>query len=442
MQRLARPARLALAAGVLAVVITLASAVALGGGSAQRGTTTRVETTTAGLAGSVELTGRLRTLQAQLRTHPRDHRGWSTLGLAYVEQARVSADPTYYPKAEQALARAARLAPVDDLLLTGRAILAAARHDFAASLALADRALRVNASSPQAHVVRSDALTELGRYAEAQAAAARADQLRPSSATFARLSYQAELRGDVPEASRLMRRAQQAAPTAETYAFAAFHLGELARTDGNLAAAARHFAAALEADPTSAAARIGRARLAVARGDTAGAERDYLAVVRRLPLPEYVVELGELYQATGRRDRASRQYAVAAAAAQLSRLSGVGTDLETALFQADHGSAREALRAARAEWKRRQSIHTADALAWALHASGLAAEALPYARRATSLGTRDARILFHSGAVESAAGDPAAARRLLGTALAVDAGSHPLLSKQGRALLAELGVKG
>ena len=86
--------------------------------------------------------------------------------------------------------------------------------------------------------MRSDALTELGRYRDALAAAERTNNLRPGTSTFARLSYAAELRGHLRQASRLMADAARAAGTASSYAFAAFHLGELARAEGKPKAAA------------------------------------------------------------------------------------------------------------------------------------------------------------------------------------------------------------
>jgi len=51
--------------------------------------------------------------------------------IGYVERARLSADPTYYPKAQAALDRARALRTDDDLTLAGLGALAAARHDFA-----------------------------------------------------------------------------------------------------------------------------------------------------------------------------------------------------------------------------------------------------------------------------------------------------------------------
>jgi tetratricopeptide (TPR) repeat protein len=380
-------------------------------------------------------------LQLRLRAHPRDGEGWASLGIAYVEQARITADPTYYPKAQRALARATRLAPRDPVTLTGSATLAAARHEFRGALRLADQALAADPYAAQALAVRADALTELGRYSEAYTAAVRVNDLKPGTSTFSRLSYQSELRGHLRRAERLMTEARQAAGNASSYAFAAFHQGELARAEHHRGAAAHLYAAALRADPTYAPALAGRARLAVARGDLVAAERDYRAVVARLPLTEYVVELGELYAATGRPALAAQQWSVARVTAALARANGVVTDLETALFEADHGSATAALTAARAEWRRRHSIHAADALAWALHANGRDREALRYGRLATRLGTRDARLLFHRGSIEAALGHDRAARKHLTAALRLDDGVSPWRDQHATRLLHRIGAR-
>jgi tetratricopeptide (TPR) repeat protein len=438
--RLLRPALLTAAALALAVGLTLVAAIALGGRSGPLDAVGPSAAPAVGVAGRPGVAGDVASLQARLKAVPGDHRAWSSLALAYVEQARVTADPSYYARADRAVAEAARRAPGDAALLTATASLAAARHDFTAALAAADEAVAANPSGAVAHEIRSDALTELGRYGAARRAATRADDLDPGPSTFARLSYAAELRGDLREATRLMRLARDTATgSAPAYAFASFHLGEIARSTGDPAAAARHYDDALAADPTYSPALAGRARLAVADGDVEAALRHYNAVVTRLPLPEYVVELAELYESLGRDEEARQQYAVAEASAALARENGVGVDLEVALFEADHGSPVAAVAAARAEWEVRQSVHTADALGWALHAAGRDREALTYVRQATRLGTRDARMLFHHGAVAAALGLDGEARSHLEAALAVDNGVAPLREGMARDLLDRLG---
>ena len=48
-------------------------------------------------------------LQAELRLYPRNAKALDTLGLAYQQRARETADPTYYGKAEGILVVALRL---------------------------------------------------------------------------------------------------------------------------------------------------------------------------------------------------------------------------------------------------------------------------------------------------------------------------------------------
>ena len=81
--------------------------------------------------------------------------------------------------------------------------------------------------------------------------------------------------------------------------------------------------------------------------------------------------------------------------------NGVKTDLETALFDADHGiRLRAALALARTARADRPSIDGDDVLAWALARNGRCGEALAVSTRALRLGTRDALHLFHRGMIE------------------------------------------
>jgi Flp pilus assembly protein TadD len=74
-----------------------------------------------------------------------------------------------------------------------------------------------------------------------------------------------------------------------------------------------------------------------------------------------------------------------------------------------------------------------------LHATGHDREALRYARSATRLGTKDARLLFHRGMIETALGRVDAARRSLRAALAADPHFSPLQAPIARRTLATLG---
>jgi tetratricopeptide (TPR) repeat protein len=398
---------------------------------------------------SVDLAQGITALQKHLRAQPKDATGWATLGVAYVEQARTSGDPTRYPQAQKVFERSLKLRPAaeNDAALAGRAALAAARHDFTTALREADRALRVNPYSERALSSRVDALVELGRYDEAQRAVELADRRRPGIPVFTRYAYVRELRGDTEGARRVLLQAlnsASASSTADT-AYVATALGQLAWSQGQYARAQGHYATALRADPKYLPALEGRGRTYAAQGNTKRALSDLEEVVRRYPLPGQLAALGELREAGGQREQAEEQYRLVGTWTVLARANGVATDLETALIEADHGDAAAALKAARAEWSRRESVHTADALAWALHANGKDREALTYAKKATgkSPGYRNALFLFHRGMIERALDDTKAARRDLTAALDLNPGFSPTGAREARSALSALsGTRG
>ncbi|MFI6939745.1 tetratricopeptide repeat protein [Streptomyces sp. NPDC050418] len=389
--------------------------------------------------GGADLDRAVGALQAQLRAQPKDFTGWAALGTAYVEQARVKGDPSRYPLAQRALARSLDLRPRHDAALAGRAALAAARHDFTGALSLARSALAENPYNERALALRVDALVELGRYGRAWSAVREADGRRPGVPVFTRYAYVLELRGEVAQARSVLTRALASASSPADRAYVATELGHLARRHGDYKTALRHYELALRESPSALPALEGRGRARAATGRTDAALRDLREVVRRAPLPGSLVALGELYEASGRSGAAREQYALVDAWVALARANGVNTDLETALASADHGDPKAALRAARAEYARRATVHTADALAWALHANGRSDEALPYTREATATGYRDAAFLHHRGTIEAATGRDTAARRSLSAALELDPGFSPTGARAAKALLGRLG---
>lgn len=432
----------------LALVFALAVALLAGGGAGVLGrsgpATARPfdrAVAAAGAAASVDaMTKSMTATQARLRRLPSDWTSWAALGAIYVQQGRITANPTYYPKAQGALGRSLALhATGNYLAMAGMGALAAARHDFAGALTWTQKASRINSYNASVYGVMGDALVELGRYPEAFQAIQRMVNLKPGVSSFARASYTWELRGDIGAARSVMGRALQDASTPSDAAFARYYLGELAWNSGDLVTAGAQYAAGLAADPSYLPLLQGRAKVAAARGQTEAAIRDYSTVVSRLPQPQYVIELGELYQSLGRNEDAARSYALVRAEQRLFAANGVNVDLELALFDADHGDTAAGLRAARAEWGRRHGVLVADALGWALHRAGRDREALGYARTALRLGTRNAMFDYHLGTIEKALGMTVAARAHLDAALSINPYFSPLRVPLAKRALTELG---
>jgi tetratricopeptide (TPR) repeat protein len=418
------------AAGMLAVVLFLLAAVGLrGSGNPAPATGVAAAAPELGVllgpspaVGSLDAT--IASLQARLETVPGDWQAAASLGIAHVQRARITADPTSYPLAESALARSLAIRPEGNAEgLVGMGSLAAARHDFAAALRWGRRAVRTAPFDADAYGLLGDAQLELGRYGAAFRSFQTMVDTRPSLASYARVSYARELRGDVDGAIRAMRAAYEIAGSRGDAAWAAAHVAKLHFGSGSVAEAEAWFRRARAADPTSFDAEAGLALVAWAHGDLDRAVAGYEDLVARYPTPEHVAVLGDLYAASGDREAAAAQRELVRAEARLFRANGVNTDLELALFEADHaeeGSARAALHAARAEWGRRKSIQVADAYAWALHANGLDRHASALSAQALHLGTRNALFLFHAGMIQLRLGHEERAEGLLRSAFEVN----------------------
>jgi tetratricopeptide (TPR) repeat protein len=381
----------------------------------------------------------IRGYQASVRAAPRDAALRVALAGAYLQKVRETGDAGFYARADGVLGSARRLAPHDYRVLTTAASLALARHDFRAGLADGLAARRANPASDAPYPVVVDALVELGRYAEAGRELQRFVDAKPTLASYARVSYFRELHGDRDGALAAMRLAVSAGgDVAENGAYVETLLGNLEFDRGRLDSAREAYGAALTAFPRYVPAAAGLARLDAVEGRTDEAVRAYRDVVARLPLPEYVVALGETELAAGRVVQARHDLALVGAEERLLRVNGVNTDVELSLFEANHGSPARAVALARRAWGAAPSVRSADALGWALTADRRPREGLAWAHRALALGSRDATFLYHAGVAARAAGDLAGARAHLRAALAGNPHFSPLYAPRARHALEAL----
>jgi tetratricopeptide (TPR) repeat protein len=378
-------------------------------------------------------------LQAAVKADPADAEGYALLGDAYYQRARETGDATYYSRADASYDAALSRSP-DDLTATiGKGTLALARHDFRAGLDLALRARRVAPDLVRPYTVLADAQVELGRYAAAAKSLERMAALKPTLATYSRISYYRELGGDLDGAVRAMGLAVSAGGgSAEGTAYVQSLVGNLQLDRGRYGAAERAYREALAGDPSYPAAQAGLARLDAGRGRFAPAIRRYRQVVERIPLPEYAVGLAETEQAAGKAAAARRDYAVVQAEVRLLRANGVNTDVDLTLFETNHGDPAQALKLGRRAWAAAPSVRSADAYSWALYKAGRVGPARRFSARAMRLGSRDPYFLYHAGMIAGRAGETGEARRLLARLVAQSPRFNPLYGPRARSALESL----
>ena len=367
-------------------------------------------------------TSQVAKLQGELRANGNNVNALDALGLAYQQRARETGDPTYYTKSDEVLRRALRLAPRDLLATSGLGSLALSRHRFREALALGRRARAISPTTGRNYGVVGDALVELGRYRAGFQAFDTMARLRPDVSSYSRVAHARVLIGDVRGAFSAWQLALDASlAQGETEAWTRVQISKTAFSVGRLGPALAQSHAALRAFPDYAPAYDALAWAEYGRGHLHAAIAAEQEAVNRIPLPQYVAMLGDLQRAAGETAEARRQYALIGVIQRLLVVNGVKTDLETALFDVDHGiSPRASLALARRAQRERPSIDGDDVLAWALERTGHCREALGYSKQALQLGTLDALKFFHRGAIEQCLGDRAAARSWFRRALALN----------------------
>ncbi|HYP50481.1 MAG TPA: tetratricopeptide repeat protein [Pyrinomonadaceae bacterium] len=364
----------------------------------------------------------IQSAQGFIEKQPADPKGYNLLAAAFMQKTRETGDFSLNARAEESLKHSFRVAPDNYEGLKLQAALLLNYHRFAEALQTAQRAQAINPRDHDVYGAMVDALVELGDYPRAVDAAQKMIDLRPDTASYSRVSYLRTLHGDTKGAIEAMKMACESASPAnpESMAWCRVHLGDELMNDNQLKEAEREYDRALHSFPDYHLALAAKARARYAAGDADNAIIFYKRAAERVPLPEYIAPLGDLYAKLGRREEAKQQYEL------VEFIEKMGAEGETysrqlALFWADHDTRLdEALSIAERERAARNDIYTADALAWCLYKKGRFAEAKTAIDEALRLGTRDPRLLYHAGMIALSTGDNQKAADYLKQALAIN----------------------
>lgn len=360
-------------------------------------------------------------LQTKLKQYPDDWKTAGDLGDAYLQKVRETGDAAWYPKAEAVLQQSLQRKPDNFNAMASLGALALSRHQFHDALDWGGKARALNPAQARIYGVIGDAQVELGQYPEAIATFQTMVNLRPDLSSYARVSYARELYGDLDGAIEMMQKAIVASgPYPENSAYLRAQLSGLQFTKGDLAAAEQEATRALTEAPNYAPALAALGKVDAAKGNLLIAIGHLQQAVDRMPLPEFVILLGDVQESAGKMADAARSFDLAHIQERLQQANGVDVDMELALFDADHRvDLPDTIARARAALERRPSIKADDALAWSLAQSGDDAAAQPLMQQALRLSTQDPLMLFHAGMIAYHLGDTMTARTYLERAIAL-----------------------
>lgn len=328
---------------------------------------------------------------------------WVLLGRVWVQKARESADPGYYLNAGACADEALSLDPRSPLALGLKAQVALNDHRFNDALDVAQQALSILPEDLPALGVKSDALLELGRFEEAASTAQRMMDLKPSLASFTRASYFRWLQGDFAGAKAAARGAANSGRSPsdpEPFSWALVQAAMLFWHVGDYEGAEAGFDKALESFADYPPALVGKARVLMTKGQPRAAIPLLEKADAQSPLVETAWLLGDARAAAGDEAGAKVAYDLVVSRGRLHDGRTLAQFYATKNRDSD-----EAVKLARREREQRGDIYTDDALGWALYRAGKLDEARTALDRATRLGTKDATLLYHLGAVKMAQGD-------------------------------------
>jgi tetratricopeptide (TPR) repeat protein len=365
--------------------------------------------------------------------------GYNALAVHYLKKVRQTADFSYATKAETAIDKALAADPKDPIARKLKASVHLSFHRFDEAIAAANELLAESPNDPYLYGVLTDANMELGNYDAAVKAAQKMVDMRPETASFARVAQLRTLHGDHTGALEIMKQAARSADPLdkETQSWCLVQMGDEMWKSGSYADAERVYDEALGNFPDYYLAIAAKGKIRAAQGDLASAEKFLTDAQNRVPNVDVIILLAQVYSQLGNTEKADQQAKLLEVVEE--KLGQAGDQKRLALFWADRGvRIDEALAIAEREHAARKDIYSADVYAWCLMKAGRTAEARTIMDEALRLKTKDARLLYHAGMIAAALGDKSSAKKNLSAALKLNPAFDLIQAQKARAELANL----
>lgn len=377
--------------------------------------------------------------QAMIAKSPDAPAGYTHLAILFVKRARETGDFSLNSKAEAATGRALKIAPNDITARKLQASLSLTFHRFPEALDLGTKLKQEFPNDSFVYGVLTDANVELGNYdAAVQAAQAMVD-LKPNTASYARVAHIRSLYGDHNGAVEMYKTAARTSDPAdkESQSWCLVQLGDELWKNGKYADAEKVYDEALTVLPNYYLAEIGKGRVRASQNDLESAIQILTKTSERVPNVDSLILLGDIYTEQGNFEKAKQQYDLVEI---VESKIGVNNDQKRlALMWADNDiKLDEALVITIREHEMRKDVNTADALAWAHYKKGNLAEAKVAITEALRLKSNEARFLYHAGMIEKALGNRLAALQSLEKAIKLNPAFDLIQTEVAKKAIADL----
>ncbi len=352
-----------------------------------------------------------------IENYPERYEAYNQLALALTHRAREHADPAYLQRAEKALKDSFRIMPDNFAGRKIRVQILLGKHEFTQAL---EEAKVLNRRAPDdilTYGLVADAMIELGDYKGAVDAAQWMLDMHPGNVPgLKRAAALRSLHGDVQGAVDLLEQAYDRISPYEVHerAWILTRIADLKLMTGKVEAAEKLLQYALQLFPRYHLALGGLSKVRLAQQEYAEAVDLLRQRFEAAPHHETLYALAKALEKAGRSAEAKAAFHEFEQQARGVVERARNANRELVFYYADHAhEPTEALHIARREIARRRDVYTLDAHAWALYVNGRYPEARRQLELALAVGIRDAKFLYHAGAIASKLHDGTTAQRYL-----------------------------
>ena len=372
-------------------------------------------------------------LITKIKADPSDTKSALALVNAYIMEARISGNISYYDKAA--------MITIDNILakesgnyeaLMLKSLLQLSQHHFADGLATAKTAVNINPNNAFVYGLLVDGNVEMGNYSEALEAADKMISIRPDLRSYSRIAYLREIYGDYPGAVIAMKMAvSSGVPAEESTEWCRTQLGRLYENMGDINKAAFQYNLSLAARPGYAYALAGLGRIA-------SYEKKYDSAVY------YYQQAHNMVSDLGVKENLAIAYSNAGLSEKANALNkdvinemnknaqmsiedptvGHYSDKELAYAYLQNNNYDKALEHALAEYNRRpKNIDVNETMAWVYYKRNEMDKAMSYLDAAFVTHSKNPALLCTAGLIYAKTGNAEKGKMMLGLALK----NHPVM---------------